>query len=146
MLAELQQQADVEGELDWWRLHHVDGTVIRAHQHAAGYSRSERKKEELRRGLSGGDARVGRRFGGSRTKPGRVLDKVYLRAEGTGKSVAILVTAGERHEQSVFEVLMETGAIKRAGRGRSRIWPDRVVGDKGYSSKKIRDYLQQFAI
>jgi transposase len=35
VLAELQQQANVEGTLDW-SLHHVDGTIIRAHQHAAG--------------------------------------------------------------------------------------------------------------
>jgi transposase len=35
VLADLQRQADAEGEIDW-RLHHVDGSVIRAHQHAAG--------------------------------------------------------------------------------------------------------------
>jgi transposase len=35
VLAELQQQADEAGDLDW-QLHHVDGTIIRAHQHAAG--------------------------------------------------------------------------------------------------------------
>lgn len=35
ILADLQQQADAEGTLDW-SLHHVDGTIIRAHQHAAG--------------------------------------------------------------------------------------------------------------
>jgi len=35
VLAELQQQADVAGKLDW-SLYHVDGTIIRAHQHAAG--------------------------------------------------------------------------------------------------------------
>lgn len=35
VLAELQRQGDVDGDLDW-SLHHVDGTVIRAHQHAAG--------------------------------------------------------------------------------------------------------------
>jgi len=33
--AELQRQAEAEGELDW-TLHHVDGSVIRAHRHAAG--------------------------------------------------------------------------------------------------------------
>jgi transposase len=37
---------------------------------------------------------------------------------------------------------MQTGAVKREGRGRPRIRPERVVGDKGYSSKKIRSYLQ----
>jgi len=35
VLAELQRQADQHGDLDW-SLHHVDGTMIRAHQHAAG--------------------------------------------------------------------------------------------------------------
>jgi transposase len=35
VLAALQQQADAAGELDW-SLHFLDGTTIRAHQHAAG--------------------------------------------------------------------------------------------------------------
>jgi transposase len=39
-LAELQRQADARGELDW-ELHHVDGTSIRAHQHAAGAQKGE---------------------------------------------------------------------------------------------------------
>ncbi len=34
----LQQQADVEGNLNW-NIHFVDGSVIRAHQHAAGAKR-----------------------------------------------------------------------------------------------------------
>jgi transposase len=53
------------------------------------------------------------------------------------------VTAGQRHEQSVFEPLMEQGAVKRLGRGRPRVRPDRVVGDKGYSSRKVRRYLRR---
>lgn len=35
ILAALQQHADSEGNLDW-KLHVVDGSTIRAHQHAAG--------------------------------------------------------------------------------------------------------------
>jgi len=35
ILAEVQRRADAEGRLDWG-LHFVDGTVVRAHQHAAG--------------------------------------------------------------------------------------------------------------
>jgi len=35
MLAAVQPQADAAGALDW-AVHFVDGTVIRAHQHAAG--------------------------------------------------------------------------------------------------------------
>ena len=35
VLAELLRQADAKGVLDWL-LHFVDGSVVRAHQHAAG--------------------------------------------------------------------------------------------------------------
>src|SRR5215216_5090079 len=35
VFAAVQRQADAAGELDW-AVHFVDGTVIRAHQHAAG--------------------------------------------------------------------------------------------------------------
>lgn len=38
ILSALQQQADAKGQLNW-ELHHVDGSVIRAHQHAAGAKR-----------------------------------------------------------------------------------------------------------
>jgi transposase len=72
--------------------------------------------------------------------------KIHLRAEGKGKPIAMMVTAGERHEQSAFEALMETAAIKRTGQGRPRTRPDRVVGDKGYSGKKIRTYLRKRGI
>lgn len=56
------------------------------------------------------------------------------------------VTAGQRHETTQFEVLMEQGAVKRGSRGRPRIRPERVLGDKGYSSRKIRHYLKQRGI
>lgn len=56
------------------------------------------------------------------------------------------MTAGERHEQSAFEPLMEHGAVKRSGRGRPRTRPKRVVGDKGYSSGKVRRYLRRRGI
>jgi transposase len=60
--------------------------------------------------------------------------------------MVLLLTAGQRHEQVMFEPLMEAGAVKRLGRGRPRIRPDRVAGDKGYSSKKIRRYLRRRGI
>ena len=40
LLAALQQQGDATGKLDW-SAHSVDGTVIRAHQHAAGARRAK---------------------------------------------------------------------------------------------------------
>ena len=35
ILADVQRIADAEGRIDW-EIHYVDGTTVRAHQHAAG--------------------------------------------------------------------------------------------------------------
>jgi transposase len=43
IFAAVQQQADAAGQIDW-ELHFVDGTVIRAHQHAAGAKGGTRKQ------------------------------------------------------------------------------------------------------
>jgi hypothetical protein len=40
VLAALRAQGDQQGQLNW-ELHHVDSTVIRAHQHAAGARRTK---------------------------------------------------------------------------------------------------------
>lgn len=60
--------------------------------------------------------------------------------------MTFVLTAGQRHETTKFEMLMEQGAVKRVGRGRPRLRPKRVLGDKGYSSRKIRHYLKQRGI
>lgn len=41
---------------------------------------------------------------------------------------------------------MGTGWIRRLGRGRPRLNPDRVAGDKAYSSGKIRQALRRRGI
>ncbi len=69
-----------------------------------------------------------------------------MRVEGIGKPVAFVLTPGQQHEASVFEELMTRGVVKRPGRGRPRIRPQRVCGDKGYSSRKIRAYLRRRGI
>lgn len=43
VLSELQTLADQQGELNW-ELHFEDGTIIRAHQHAAGAKKVPRKQ------------------------------------------------------------------------------------------------------
>ena len=60
--------------------------------------------------------------------------------------MTFVLTAGQRHETTQFEVLMEQGAVKRVGRGRPKLRPKRVLGDKGYSSRKIRRYLKRRGI
>ncbi len=46
IFADLQQQADADGELDW-TLHFVDSTVVRAHQHAAGAKKGTQQRKHL---------------------------------------------------------------------------------------------------
>jgi transposase len=60
--------------------------------------------------------------------------------------MALVVTAGQRHEQTAFRPLMERGAVKRRGRGRPRVRPDRVVGDRGYTGRPIRAYCRRRGI
>ena len=57
--------------------------------------------------------------------------------------MVLVLTAGERHEQPVLPALMERGAVRRRGQGRPRVRPERVAGDKGYSSPAIRRYLKE---
>jgi transposase len=60
--------------------------------------------------------------------------------------MAVILTPGQRHEALVFEQLLETGAVKRRGPGRPRHRPHRIIGDKGYSSRRIRRYARQHGI
>lgn len=41
---------------------------------------------------------------------------------------------------------MERGAVKRPGRGRPRLRPLRVVGDKAYSNRRIRRWCRQHQV
>jgi transposase len=60
--------------------------------------------------------------------------------------MAPVVTAGQRHEQTAFRPLLERGAVKRKGRGRPRVRPERVVGDRGYTGRPLRAYCRRRGI
>ena len=92
-----------------------------------------------RRQKGGGEQALGRSRGGFTTK-------IHLRAERGGKPIACVLTAGQRHEQSVLPALLDRGAVKRRGRGRPRLRPDRTAGDKGYSSRIARNQLRRRGI
>jgi Transposase DDE domain len=63
---------------------------------------------------------------------------VHLRAEGGGQLLTLIVTPGQQHEARFFPQLMAEGAVKRMGQGRPKHRPHRLVGDKAYSSRQIR--------
>jgi len=60
--------------------------------------------------------------------------------------MTLVLTPGQDHEAPVCERLLDSGAVKRNGRGRPRRRPKRLVGDKGYSSRKIRQTLRRRGI
>jgi transposase len=60
--------------------------------------------------------------------------------------MVFILSPGQRHDTVFFKPLMEAGAVNRPGPGRLKQRPDRVVGDKGYSSKDNRDYLRRRGI
>ena len=72
---------------------------------------------------------LGRSRGGYSTK-------IHLRCERGGKPMVFVLTRGERHEQPVLPLLMERGAVKRPGRGRPRIRPDRVAGERATAAPR----------
>ena len=108
----LQVDASRQGKLDW-EIHYVDGSVIRAHQHAESWKKRGEVEEKL-----------GRSRGGFSTK-------IHIRCEGKGKPITFLLSPGQRNESIFLEQLMEQGAVKLTGAGRPRLRPVRVVGDKG---------------
>lgn len=126
VLAALQCDADVAGQLDW-DTHYMDGTVMRAHQHAAG--------------AVGGQEHEA--LGWSR---GGFSTEVHIRAEGGGKPMALVVSGGERHESRYVESLLVAGPVRRAGRGRPRLHAVQIVGDKGYSYASVRQALARRGI
>jgi transposase len=71
---------------------------------------------------------------------------VNVRADGQGNPMAFVLQPGEHHESKAFEPLMEKGAVKRLHGGRPRRRPRRVVGDKAYNSRRIRQWLRRHGI
>lgn len=77
--------------------------------------------------------------------------------ERGGKPLVCVLTGGQRHEQIALPKLLEGGAICRVGRGprppvpagpggrdgRPRQRPERLAGDKAYSSRTVRRDLRR---
>ena len=60
--------------------------------------------------------------------------------------MAFVLTPGERNEMAALPELMNRGAVKRSGRGRPKLRPRAVVGDRGYTGKPSRDDLRRRGI
>jgi transposase len=60
--------------------------------------------------------------------------------------MTLVLTPGQAHEAPVFPQLLAQGAVKRQGPGRPRLRPGRIAGDKGYSSRTIRQRCRRRGI
>jgi transposase len=92
----------------------------------------------------GGDKPVGTgtdREGLGRSRGG-LTSKIHLLADGGCRPLARLTSAGQRHDSLAFVPLLASLAIARAGSGRPRTRPGRVLADKAYSSTAIRSCLR----
>jgi transposase len=135
----LQVAADAAGRICWQVS--VDSTVCRAHQHAAGARKDGSGQREPPGGVCSEPA--GHGLGRSR---GGFSTKVHLACEQGQKPLAIVITAGQQGDAPQFTMVMDTIAVPRAGRGRPRLRPDRVLADKAYSSRAIRSWLRHHGI
>ena len=82
---------------------------------------------------------LGRSRGGFSTK-------VHLRTDQNGRLMHLVLTPGQRHEATQVEALLNGGAVRRAGPGRPKKRPKRLVGDKGYCGKPVRQLLRRRGI
>lgn len=70
---------------------------------------------------------------------------MHLLTDANGLPLAALLSAGQRHESTCFEALMNEVALC-GPRGRPLTRPKRVAGDKGYSYPRIRRWLRSHRI
>jgi transposase len=137
ILTGLQARADAAGLITWDVS--VDSTIARAHQHAAGAPKEGDLQKEPPGGVGGvepADHCLGRSRGGWTTK-------LHLGCEQGRKPLSILITAGQRGDSPQFTAVLERIRVPRSDGGRPRTRPDRVLGDKAYSSKGNRSYLRR---
>jgi len=127
------QRADATGKVGWDVS--VDSTTARAHVHAAGARRdsSDRHADEP------GDHALGRSRGGWSTK-------IHLAIERDRQVLAFRLTGGQAGDCPQMIPVLAKIRVPRHGPGRPRTRPDRVLGDKAYSSRANRAYLARRGI
>jgi transposase len=72
-----------------------------------------------------------------------LTSKIHHLVDGAGRPLVVLVSAGQSHDSPVFEYLLAHLKVARASGGRPRTRPDRVRGDKAYSSRATRSHLRR---
>ncbi len=88
----------------------------------------------------GGGGAGGEGLGRSR---GGFTSKLHLSADGRGRPLSLVVTAGQRADCTQFQTVLAKIRVPRVGPGRPRTKPDSITADKGYSNGPCREYLRR---
>jgi transposase len=139
ILAALQALADAAGQIRWDVS--IDSMTSRAHQHAAGARRDGHLQKEPPGGIhtEPDDHALGR-------SRGALTTKTHLACEQGQKSLAFIVTAGQRGDSPQFIPVLRKIRVARLDGGRPRTRPDVVLADKAYTSKGNRAHLRSRGI
>lgn len=74
---------------------------------------------------------------------GGLTSKIHLAGEGGCRPLAFLVTPGQWGDAPQMIEVLERIRVPRPQGGRPRTRPDRLGGDKAYSSRRNRRYLRR---
>jgi transposase len=72
-----------------------------------------------------------------------LTSKLHMVADGRGRPLVLLLTAGNINDTTMFAQLLDELRVARTGPGRPRTRPDYLVADKGYSSRANRSLLRR---
>jgi transposase len=72
--------------------------------------------------------------------------KIHLAVDGGGRPLALHLTGGQAADSPQFERVLSLVSVPRAGPGRPRSRPQRVLADKGYSARANRAHLRRRGI
>jgi transposase len=85
------------------------------------------------------DHAIGRSRGGPTTK-------IHLACDSRGRPLSVVLTAGNVNDCTMFIRVLAGIRMPRPGRGRPWTRPRRVLADKGYSTRAIREHLRRRGI
>ena len=73
---------------------------------------------------------------------GGLSTKIHSLVDGKGRPLVMLVGPGQAGDSPMFAPLLTALSVPRTGPGRPRTRPERVLGDKAYSSRGTRQLLR----
>lgn len=169
ILETLQQNADADGQLDW-AVGSADGTIVRAHQHAAGAplncphaaplpptaaelepepetvcppsppTRATAPAAQVQAQVQTPRQLVQKREALGYSRGG-FGTKVHLVVERQGRPLAVTLSPGQAHESQHVAATLDAVRVPRVGRGRPKKRMNRLLADRAFNGKPAR---QQF--